>query len=101
MNTKTLTKKLCIAGILCLISVLFYSQAFAWGGGSRRGDRGDRGNRGWNRSYHQNYDRFDRSGFFGFSIGNVIVRLPVGCQTQGAYYEKCPRGYIIIPECRR
>ncbi len=98
MKTKTLTKKLCIAVVLCLIAVLFSSEAFARNSGSRRGDRG---NWGRNRSYQQNHDWFGRSGFFGFSIGNVIVRLPVEYQAQGAYYERCPQGYIIIPACGR
>ena len=99
MNTKTLTKKLCIVGIFCLITVLCYSEAFARADGSRRGDRGNRGDWGWNRSYHHNYDRSYSSDFFGFRIGDIVVRLPVEYQAYGAYYERRRDGYIIIPGC--
>ena len=102
MKKRTLTKALLIVAVIFLVTTLFYSEAFAWGGNSHnrsRGHRGDRGNMGWGRSYRHDYDRYYESDFIGFRIGDIVVRLPIG--DNGSYYKKCQRGYIVIPEpCR-
>lgn len=98
MKKKFLTKALWIVAVIFLVATLFYSEAFAWGGNSHNRNNG---RREWSRSYHHDYGRSYDSAFFSFRIGDIVVRLPVEYQAHGAYYERCPKGYIIMPGCGR
>lgn len=84
MKNKTLTKDLWIVVIIVLMVTLFYSEAFAWGGGFHIGDRG---NQRCGRSYRHDYGRSCRSDFFGFQLfftpkaSDIVVKVPVEYKT--------------------
>jgi len=103
MSKKIIKNKFLVATGLCLMLILSYADAFAWGG------------HGGGRRYHYREGRWYGRGWFGLevavsalTIGAVVESLPYGYRTvvvagqpyyycDGYYYRYYPYGYVVVP----
>jgi len=114
MDKKTFSNKFWIIAGLCLILIIYSTNAFAWGWRRSFPSRHEVVRVGHQR-YHYYRGRFYRPAFFGLGfvvvappIGAIVTVLPLGHNViivggvtyyyyDNVYYKDYPSGYIVVP----